>query len=319
MSTMADVRIYLAHTDEPEEEYTLHLGAESTPIDAIHIPTVPPPVPAAPPRTRSWRSSSHACERRNPPFFTSWQQPSNPFCGPYKLSFTPSHLRYLPPALFPARDAIITDNPTPSPTPPSAAMVPIDRMPASSHAFINPPHAMFAVARRHTARPTSLELEPMAVASPSRSIGHGSSASALPAAHLPRRSPHIPYDCTYPAHPDVINAAPPSRHCAVAPASRCVARPPVRCAPRHAKAIAFLSNFDFDDLFPWPRHAAVSSYRASVRFAPCALALLTAITARTVHYTRSLVSGPRTRNVTVRRRVLVVLRRFASQILRWVL
>ncbi|KAJ7450148.1 hypothetical protein FB451DRAFT_1527807 [Mycena latifolia] len=48
--------------NEPEEEYTLHLGAESMPIDAMHIPAAPPPVPVAPPRTRSWRSSSHAAD-----------------------------------------------------------------------------------------------------------------------------------------------------------------------------------------------------------------------------------------------------------------
>ncbi|KAJ7450155.1 hypothetical protein FB451DRAFT_1286288 [Mycena latifolia] len=50
---------------EPEEEYSLDLGAESTPIDeiiAVPIPAAPPPVPAAPPRTRSWRSSSHAAD-----------------------------------------------------------------------------------------------------------------------------------------------------------------------------------------------------------------------------------------------------------------
>ncbi|KAJ7478118.1 hypothetical protein FB451DRAFT_1452318 [Mycena latifolia] len=243
---------------EPEEEYTLHLGAESTPIDAMHIPAAPPPVPATPPCTRSWRSSSHAADT------AAARASAYDAAGNLKITArkalymnpcvfaSPSRLpSYLPPALFSARDAIITSNPMPPSTPRSAAAAPTDRMPASSHA-LSSTRAMFAVARRHTARrPTSLwRPKPWPSHLP---LDQRRTAPPVPPVSLSTQYVRS----TVLTHPDAINAAPPLHHRAIAPASSRLARPPVRRAPCHARAMVFLSNFDFDDLILWHRHAAL--------------------------------------------------------------
>ncbi|KAJ7478162.1 hypothetical protein FB451DRAFT_1452398 [Mycena latifolia] len=191
----------------------------------------------------------------------------------------PSHLpSYLPPALFPAHDVIITDNPTPSPTPRSAAAAPTDtlRPPPmilcsdahlKSFAFVNPPHAMSAVARRHTARPTTLEAEAMTVASPDLApfvmvLQHSSvirascpSRRRIADDHSQRPAPGappapLPTQCVRSTAltPPIRTPLMPPHHAAIAPLlpSRFarLARPPVRQAPHHAKAMAFLSKFN---------------------------------------------------------------------------
>ncbi|KAJ7450142.1 hypothetical protein FB451DRAFT_1566656 [Mycena latifolia] len=165
-----------------------------------------------------------------------------------------------------------------------------------SFAFVNPPHAMSAVARRHTARPTSLEAEATAVASPSRSISSASYGPARTSRIALRAFRTI--DRAYPAHADAINAAPPlmpPRHPAIAPLL-----PPYLASPARPTRPSYL--------ILWHHHCSGPSYRASMHFPPYARARLNGDHPRKI-CTPSLVSGPRTHNVTGRRRALAVLRK----------
>ncbi|KAJ7478108.1 hypothetical protein FB451DRAFT_1556926 [Mycena latifolia] len=275
MSTMVDVQIYREHIKiktprllqvrtlrarsgnfltpfghrdyEPEEEYTLYLSAESTPIDAMHIPAAPPrpterspvyappPVRAAPPRTRSWRSSSHAADtaaarasaydaagnlkiaaRKARTSAVSRTRPSSPRGDSLLIHFavhmnprpsaSPSLPSYLPPALFSARDVIITDNPTPSPTPRSAAAAPATDSARALSSTRSTPCPL------SPGRPTSLEAKSMAVASPlplhfSCFFSIGSARTSRPALYAVHT-----IDRAHPAHPVAIAA-----HRAIAP------------------------------------------------------------------------------------------------------